>query len=483
MVKRFLPYTILPIRGFSCWQIAHGDAVRGDRLSKEFSNSANPTRLSAVIRNATFLSGGQSARAGTITLRLRRRYWRIGQIMDIRQHQAELDYLTQRVSQLLGEEVRLFQLDWDLEAILLRQLRREATFGLGSEPAIRQFHGGRHGRGVRCGMVRYAIEVDGSQVPVIQVNNPFSEDREGLLNDFWAVPARLYQRLYRNLRRTVRNRLGRTLPPVMQAEDLQRLWENTIGFLRRGEEALRRFGVVLKRGLLLTGEPGNGKTLAARWLQSQAIKHNLEWRSVSAEEYENARREGECRELFRLSQPGFVLFDDFDSALQHRDSGSSPVDSSTFLCELDGVDARSGVVYLFTSNIKWERLDPAFRRPGRIDCVFRFDRPTVDLRRRLICERWPAELVAELPVEEVVAALDGRSFAEIEEVRKLLVIHYLETGEWDWPSGRSRLAEREGGSTASRAIGFSAAAGTSQPAQLVACNDNDHLVAQTPVGV
>lgn len=389
--------------------------------------------------------------------------------MHLKGLRAELEFLRQRVSRLLGEPVRLFDLDYDLRTILLRLVRCEGTAGLGEEAPVQTFRSGTQGWTIGCGVIRYSVAVGNERIEVVHIHNPFSNDQYGLINDFWGISKRCYSRLYRFLRRTARDRLARVLPPIMSAVEQQRLWENTIGFLRRGEEALQRFGVVLKRGLLLTGEPGNGKTLAARWLQAQAQKHDLEWRSVSAEEYEMARCEGEARELFRLERPGLILFDDFDSALHNRDQNNSPVDSSTFLCELDGVDIRSGVIYLFTSNTAWERLDPAFRRPGRIDCVFRFDRPNADLRRRLILERWPAEMVSEIPVESAVGLLEGRSFAEIEEARKLLVIHYLETGKWDWSRASGQLADREKGAKPGRPIGFSAVQSEAPQRHVAAC--------------
>ena len=79
--------------------------------------------------------------------------------------------------------------------------------------------------------------------------------------------------------------------------------------------ALRKYGASVKRGVMLLGSPGNGKTMACRWLASECRRLGLAWRSVTAEEYEQARAERSVPELFYLDTPGIVLFDDFDAAL------------------------------------------------------------------------------------------------------------------------------------------------------------------------
>lgn len=374
----------------------------------------------------------------------------------LRECQADLDYFHQRVMTLLGEPVRLFHLTYDLEAFLIRQARRRNIAGLGMEPAICRFHSGLGGHLVHCGLVHYAVTIGGTLVPVVNIINPFGTDRGGTLNDVWAVPARHYGRLYRFLRRGQRARAADVAAPIMRPEDQSRLWDNTLGFLERGEQALCRFGVALKRGVMLMGEPGNGKTLAARWLYSQAQSLGIEWKTVTAEEYESARSDGSASELFQLNRPGVILFDDFDQALRNREQVGPGVDSSMFLAELDGIDVRSGVVYLFTSNARLDELDPAFRRPGRIDQIIHFPRPDADLRRRLIVERWPAEVVTRIPVDEIAQTTVGCSFAEVDEIKKLLVMRFLQTDVWDWPWAWNTFSGRGDDVRPKRPLGFAA---------------------------
>lgn len=370
--------------------------------------------------------------------------------------QADLDYLHQRLSRTFGEPVQLFHLMFELEAYFCQRARRVRESGLGTDCVIHELHSGPGGHIVRCGLVEYAITIDGIAVPVINVLNPFSADRQMTLNDFWAVPTRHYQRLYRFLRRGCRPQRCHVSAPIMNQLDRERLWENTIGILERGAEALQRYGVILKRGVLLIGEPGNGKTLAARWLHAHACSLGLGWKTVTPEAYEAARGERRASGLFQLDQPGIILFDDFDMALRNREHVGPGLESSTFLAEMDGLEIRSGIIYLFTSNATLDELDPAFRRPGRIDQIIHLPRPDAVLRQQLIAERWPDEILLDVPLEELVEQTDGCSFAEIEEIKKLLVLEHLETNHWDWQAAWRKFAQRGDEHRSQRRIGFSA---------------------------
>ncbi len=378
--------------------------------------------------------------------------------MTISDHQADFDYLLQRLSETLNAPVRPLNLDHQTTAYLMHNARKDGVVGLGNPHPVRLVHPGSQGNSVQLGIERFRIKVDETWIPVAKAVNPFCQDFCSPLNELWAVPAAHYLTLYRFLRRGVHERM-KEIPPIMQPPEQERLWNNTLGFLQRGEEALERFGVTLKRGVLLTGQPGNGKTMAARWLLSQACKLGFAWRTVRAEEYEMARHHGSAHGMFELDRPGIILFDDLDTALKDRDEFGQSPDAATFLSELDGLEVRRGVVYLFTSNAKVKDIDPAFRRPGRIDQIIHFPRPDAALRRRLIQELWPREIIENLPVDEVVEKTEGQCFAEVEELKKLLVMRFLDTRVWDWPWAWDSFQHRMEETEPRRPIGFTQSAG------------------------
>ena len=118
------------------------------------------------------------------------------------------------------------------------------------------------------------------------------------------------------------------------------------------------------------------------------------------------------------------------------------------------------VVYVFTTNCPIELIDPAFRRPGRIDLTLHFPKPDAGLRRRYI-DRWDPEIRAAVVMERVIADTAGMSFAEIEEVKNVLVLDFLQRKSWDWSEAlrqfrhnRAEFASDRG----KRQLGFGSAA-------------------------
>jgi hypothetical protein len=249
---------------------------------------------------------------------------------------------------------------------------------------------------------------------------------------FAVVDRKDYRRLYKMAVRCRRNDEPPSKPPVLPQEQLDLLWKNTIGYLDGPNlNRIRAYGGRAKRGVLLTGTPGNGKTMACRWIWEACRQRGWEYRLVTPDNYRQARSSDSIQELFAVERRGIVFFDDMDLALRDRETVHETEDQAVFLSAMDGIEVHEGVVFVFTTNCALELIDRAFKRPGRLDLVLHFKAPDAALRRRLV-ERWHEDVRQNLDVEAVVASTDGYSFAEIEELKNLLVMHFVDGGKWDW---------------------------------------------------
>jgi hypothetical protein len=282
--------------------------------------------------------------------------------------------------------------------------------------------------GLQLGLRLYEIE----GVRFVRVRFPYHDRRNWNGLDFVAVDRKDYRRFYKIALQCRRDAEPSSAPPVLPPEQTEALWKNTIGYLEPAN--LRRitaYGGRAKRGVLLMGPPGNGKTSACRWIWEECRRRRWEWRLVTPDLYRQARECDGIRELFSVERRGIIFFDDMDLALRDRETVHETEDQAVFLNALDGIHVQEGVVFVFTSNCAPELIDRAFRRPGRLDLVLHFKAPDAVLRRRLI-ERWHEDILANVDAETMVASTDGYSFAEIEELKNLLIMHQMDTGIWSW---------------------------------------------------
>jgi hypothetical protein len=351
----------------------------------------------------------------------------------LRRYTADHRYLLQVVARQAGFAAPIvLELDEFAEPLLKKARRGEVLPFDGVlvrdwDPDHRRIY-----PGIQFGMRLYEIE----GIRFVRVRCTFHDYLNNCAFDFYAADRKDYRRLYKVALRCRRDSEPPSQPPVLPAEQANLLWRNTIDYLDPANlRRIKRYGGRAKRGVLLTGSPGNGKTMACRWIWEECRQRRWDWRLVTPDAYQQARNNCDpvtaVKELFTVERRGIVFFDDMDIALRDRETVKETDDQAVFLGALDGITINEGVVFVFTTNCALELIDRAFKRPGRIDLVLHFKEPEASLRRQL-CARWHEEIRSCLDMEEVVASTNGFSFAEIEELKNLLVMHFLESDHWDW---------------------------------------------------
>ena len=214
------------------------------------------------------------------------------------------------------------------------------------------------------------------------------------------------------------------LDPAMKKE----IRLNTIGFLKNCAQ-LGKYGVPPKRGIILAGEPGTGKTIVCKALMSEA--DNITCIATSAE---GMVQGGYIPELFSVAQalcPSIIFIEDIDFIGQERHDVLSrrtpPLIS--LLAEMDGIAEKNAIVTVATSN-SFETLDKALsERPSRFDRVFRITRPAYQQRAELV-----KHISKKIPLSEdvrkyIVEETNGFTPAQIQEVLHGMVIAHSAMGE------------------------------------------------------
>ncbi len=183
-------------------------------------------------------------------------------------------------------------------------------------------------------------------------------------------------------------------------------------------------GQHLKRGLLLHGPPGTGKTHTVRYLTARLADSTvilLTGRSI--------RFIDQAAALARRLQPSMVVLEDVDLVATDRDftPDGNPLLFS-LLDAMDGVGADADVTFMLTTN-RADILETALAdRPGRVDLAVEIPRPDDGCRKRLL-RVYVRDLTLDADLDPVVAGTEGVTASFVKEMIRRTVLASLRAGE------------------------------------------------------
>ena len=197
--------------------------------------------------------------------------------------------------------------------------------------------------------------------------------------------------------------LGRSKAKVYMEKDVNVRFSDVAG-VDEAKEELRevidflktparfgRLGAKLPKGVLLVGPPGTGKTLLARAIAGEA---GVPFFSISGSDFVEmfvgvgAARVRDLFEQAKQKAPCIIFIDELDALGKARGMGPVAHEEreqtlNQLLVELDGFDARVGVILVAATN-RPEILDQALLRAGRFDRHLTVDRPDKPARLAIL---------------------------------------------------------------------------------------------------
>jgi hypothetical protein len=198
---------------------------------------------------------------------------------------------------------------------------------------------------------------------------------------------------------------------VLPADVLDNIERQVLGVGRHSGRLLAS-GQQLKRGVLLHGAPGTGKTHTVGYLLGQMPEATVIILSGRA-----LGRIREACSVARSLQPAIIVVEDVDLIAEQRDArpGEQPL-LFQLLNEMDGLNSGADVTFLLTTN-RADLLEPALAaRPGRVDLAAELPLPDADARRQLI-RLYQGRLILDLTHEDtVIERTDGVTAAFLKEL-------------------------------------------------------------------
>lgn len=342
---------------------------------------------------------------------------------------SELRQQLPRIASLIGakvEQVAIFDREYWNAEYMNTDWRDQviSTDGfLDGLPLIQQGRSQRKGPvGVGVTIYRNRLDTDLKYAIAIMLGNRGEEI------SYLIVPKHKVFRLKRNTTRLNKESNQINEKPILPDGILDEVVQNTVGFILKAKE-IEKYGVKIKRGIILDGPPGNGKTMLCRYIQKLCSQNNISWETVTSADIDDAYEDKWLNELFQRSTVTF--FDDIDVGYMDRTKGDGKM-ACSLLTAMDGMSEIGHLVRIFTTNEPVSSLDAAFTRPGRIDKCITLQNPSESLRRKLITTVWPKDIQDNIDLDRLIKDSDDYSFAELEAIRTFLVTNKtLGNGTWD----------------------------------------------------
>lgn len=211
---------------------------------------------------------------------------------------------------------------------------------------------------------------------------------------------------------------------ILPAGVLDRIERQSIGFSKHAAR-LQAAGRHLKRGMLLHGSPGTGKTLTAMYLAGRMPDRTvllITGRGMGLLEQACA--------MARVLQPATIVLEDVDLIAEERTRqgvGCAPL-LFELLNQMDGLADDADVLFVLTTN-RPDLLEPALAaRPGRIDQAIEVPLPDAECRRRLF-ELYGRGMSLTTSVAPYVERTAGASAAFIRELLRKAALFAADDGD------------------------------------------------------
>lgn len=208
--------------------------------------------------------------------------------------------------------------------------------------------------------------------------------------------------------------------------------EEIVDYLKNSEK-YTKVGAKLHKGVLLTGQPGTGKTLLARAIAGEAGVKFFYNSGSDFDEMFVGLGASRVRELFqeaKKSAPCIIFIDEIDAMAAKRSSNDGSRQTlNQLLVEIDGFMPSDNIIVIGATNLP-EAVDPALKRAGRLDKEIEI--PLPDKKGRLeILELYLSKIKASpsINTDLLSTKMQGMTGAEIANVVNLSAIQAAKSGK------------------------------------------------------
>jgi len=211
---------------------------------------------------------------------------------------------------------------------------------------------------------------------------------------------------------------------IVLAEDVKDTVRLHVETFLRNRERLKKFGLKRRRGLILAGQPGTGKTLLGKVIADN-VDASFIW--VSPRHIRQAESFASILTTARLVAPTILFLEDIDLFAEEREVHSS-LGLGELMNQLDGAMENEDLVTIATTN-RLEVVEKAIRnRPGRFDRIVQVGVMNETCRRKMLTTVMVHAEFEPHDFEYLISASDGCTGAQVEELGNTIYLMSMENG-------------------------------------------------------
>ena len=208
-----------------------------------------------------------------------------------------------------------------------------------------------------------------------------------------------------------------------------------VDFLKN-KDKYKNLGARVPRGVLLSGQPGTGKTLLARAIAGEA---NVPFFAASGSDFSGiivGLGVAKIKEIFEMAKrnaPCILFIDEIDAIGQKRSTHSYNDQDreqtlNQLLIEMDGFANDTGIIVIGATN-RADMLDNALLRPGRFDRQVYIELPDMAGRREILdLYAKKVKVGSDVNLQDIARGTTGFSGADLENLLNEAALHAVRNG-------------------------------------------------------
>ena len=208
-----------------------------------------------------------------------------------------------------------------------------------------------------------------------------------------------------------------------------------VDFLKN-KDKYKSLGARVPRGVLLSGQPGTGKTLLARAIAGEA---NVPFFAASGSDFSGiivglgVAKIKEMFEMAKSNEPCILFIDEIDAIGQKRSTHSYNDQDreqtlNQLLIEMDGFANDTGIIVIGATN-RVDMLDAALLRPGRFDRQVYIELPDMAGRREILdLYAKKVKIGDAVNLQDIARGTTGFSGADLENLLNEAALHAVRNG-------------------------------------------------------